>query len=263
MIKKTLIVVAGLALVLALLFGRNGWSYLTTVYADVQQTVEDNIPIETKLKRAHAEIDRLDPAIRDAMHVIAKEEAAVEKLADSVKTMDANLAKSQSEVMILKEHLDGGRGTFVTHGRSFTEKEVENDLTRRFKNFKTMKETADQSREILGERQARLDAARDMLAEMQNAKKDLEIKVENLVTRHRMNEVKQAQSNLNIDDSQLSRTRKFIDDLETQVRVEEKMLNTQPHYSNEIPLDKPEAEGNITQEIDAYFNPQAGSVAGK
>jgi hypothetical protein len=253
MLKKSLIVGAGLLLAGGLLFGRNGWSYLSTTMGRVQQSVKDSVPIGFEIERARKMIVDLDPEIRRNMHLIAKEEVEVEQLQRQVTVSETDLARDRDNILRLKDHLDSGNGTFVVHGRSYSPKQVQTDLGNRFERYKTGEATTDKLRKILEARQRGLEAAREKLDGMLASKRDLEVNVENLEARLKMVEVAQTTSDFNFDDSQLARTKELIRDIQTRIDVAEKLVNADTKFHEEIPLDEPEADTDLSKEIADYF----------
>ena len=83
MIKKALLLVLGVGLTTSVLFGRNAASYVSTTYHRLTSTVEEAVPVDFQIDRAKQMVRDLDPEIRRSMHVIAKEEVAVEQLNDA------------------------------------------------------------------------------------------------------------------------------------------------------------------------------------
>ncbi len=259
MIKKTLFVVGGAVLVGGLLFGANMRSYVATTGGWVKDSVKDKIPVRFEINRARTMIRDLKGPIRDSMHIIAKEDAGVERLQRDLERRESILDKSQRQVMRLKDDLARGGSTFVYAGRNFTEKQVRTDLTSRFASYKTQQSTLDNLRQILTARQNGLEAARQKLIEMQAAKSQLEVDVENLEARLKMVEVAQTASELSIDDSQLSRTKQLVSDLHGRLDVLAK-LSAAETSGGAIPLDEPEVD-NIVDEVAEYFSSGSPSVA--
>ncbi len=62
----------------------------------------------------------------------------------------------------------------------------------------------------------------------------------------------QTSTQLNLDDSQLSRTRELLDEIATRIDVEEETMNVDMEYFGEIDLDEPSDE-NLLDEITSYF----------
>lgn len=260
MMKKSLIAGGAVALVLALLFGRSSWSYVTTAYDWVCQSAKESVPIEFEIKRAHKMIKDLDPEIRKSEHLIAKEEVEVEKLAKSVESNTSALAIDQSHIMKLKGDLERGDSTFVyaTKGgqtKTYSAKQVRTDLTSRFERYKTKEATTEKLGKILSARERGLQAAREQLTAMRSAKRQLEEEVANLEARLKMVEVAKTSSELNIDDSHLARTRELIGEINTRIDVQDKLLNADTKLNDEIQLDEPATsqDDDITKQITDYF----------
>jgi chromosome segregation ATPase len=260
MVKKTLMVVAGAALLLGLFFGRDGASYVATSWGRVQSAVKDSVPIQFELDRARQMIKDLDPEIRGNMHEIAKEETEIERLARRVENEREGLAKAKSAILRLKSDLESDSGSLYYAGRRYTEQEVRVDLANRFERFKVNESTVEKLDQIMAARQSKLDAARQKLEEMLAAKERLEVEVENLEAQLKMVEVAQTASEFNFDDSQLSRTRKLLDDIRTRIEVAGKMVDADKAIHPEIPVDEPADQEDITDTISAYFGEAKGDT---
>ncbi len=84
MIKKALFTVIALGLTTVVLFGRDATSYVGTTYHRLTSSVKESVPIEFQIDRARAMVRDLEPEIRRSMHVIAKEEVALEQLNEQI-----------------------------------------------------------------------------------------------------------------------------------------------------------------------------------
>ena len=114
----------------------------------------------------------------------------------------------------------------------------------------------DKSEQILDLRRKSLEQALAKLEQAQVHQRELEIELENLNARQRMVDVAKTASSINIDDSQLARTKSLIDEISAKIDAEEEMLNLAPKYLGEIPVSEGDvsADGDIAAEIDAYFS---------
>lgn len=252
MLKKAMWVGGGAVLLLGLLFGRDAMSYVSTGYSRVTSAVNDSVPLEFQLDRAKQMIKDLDGPINDASHAVAKEEVEVAKLEQQIAKNDATLAKAKNEILRLKGDLERGDSNFVYAGVTYSERQVKDDLANRFARFQTMEATVATSRQVLAARQKGLVAAREKLNAMEAAKRQLEVDVENLTARQKMVEVAQASSEINIDDSQLARTKELIGDIGARLDVAEKLVNTDTQLRGEINLEEPEVS-DITEQVTKYF----------
>jgi hypothetical protein len=86
-----------------------------------------------------------------------------------------------------------------------------------------------------------------------NARRQLQVEVENLQARLGALRVAQASSGLNLDDSHLSNTRELLDQIAAKLDVEEETTRVDVEYFGEIDLDQP-TEENLLEEITAYFD---------
>lgn len=250
MLKRGIVLGAMAAMLLGLVFGR---SHFSTAVGMAKQTIKDNVPVDFELKRADEMIRGLKPEIEKNLHLIAREETEVAKLERQVARSEEQLAKDRDDVLRLKTDLDKGTGVFVYAGRTYSARQVKDDLTHRFDNFKTKEATTDSLRKILTARQASLTAAREKLEGMLAAKRQLEVDVENLQARMKMVEVAQTTSDFNFDDSQLSRTKELIAEIGDRIEVAERLVNADTRFHDRIPLDGPAADRDITEEIADYF----------
>jgi hypothetical protein len=112
-------------------------------------------------------------------------------------------------------------------------------------------------------REKSLRAHEQKLDEMLAAKKDLEVQVEQLGARVKTLQAAETVSTLEIDDSELTRVKKLIRELNKQLDVKEKMLDAEGKFVGLIPVESTATEmpaEKITEEIDAYFNTKQPSA---
>lgn len=254
MVKKA-ILAGGLAVViLGLVFGREGFSHAKTSLGWVRQSVRDSVPVEFEISRARQMIKDLNPEIHRNMHLIAKEEVDVKHLRDQLAGAERQLAKNKSDIERLTHDLQSGDRHFVYCGKSYSAKQVENDLARRFDQYKVKEATLSKLGQVLTARERGLEAGREKLKAMQAARSQLEVDVANLDARLEMVKVAQSTSEFNFDDSRLSRTRDLVKDIGCRIDVAEKLVNAETTYPGQIDLDDQQADGNLTEQITAYFD---------
>lgn len=254
MMKKSVYVGAAVALLLGLLFGRDAVSYVTTYAGQVQSSVQDSVPIEFQLERARNMIKDIDPAIRKNTHEIAKEEVLIDKLAADVKDLEGKLVADEEAIMQLKGDLESDESYVYYNDQRFSRNEVETELAERFDTFKINDATLTSKRQQVEARQKGLRAATDKLAELKAAKHQLEVKVENLQARLKLVEVAKTTADYQFDDSQLSRTKELLGDIDTRIKTEEKMVNTYGEYNHRIPVGEAmKVKRDVTEEVADYF----------
>lgn len=253
MIKKTLFGVAAAVVLSLLVFGRGVWSYVSTAHERIRDSVHEAIvPIEFEIDRARKMVRDLVPDIRQAMHVIAKEEVEVERLEEQIVKQEARIHNDRDEIKQLTTALKEDRGTYYFAGRSYSHDQVKTDLARRFTRYKTTDATLDSTRNMLIARQRNLSAAQKKLEAMLAAKRKLEVDVENLEARLKLVQVAQASSETNIDDSRLARVNELVGEVRGRLAVAEKLANADVRYHDEIQLEA-DANDDVVEQVTEYF----------
>ena len=256
MCKKVTFGVLGLLLVGGLLFGGKVIPYVQTAYNKVKTTAEDSVPISFQIEAAKNQLDRIGPEIHGMIHQIAKEKIQVKKLAAQLDQHNNDLKVQYDKMMTLRSHMSTGDKFYVaTNGKAYTNDRVEEDLRHRFTVYQTAEQTRDKLTKILEIRQSSLESALAKVEEAKAQQRELEIQIENLSARQSMNEVVVTASKFNVDNSQLSKTREMVEDIDARIAAEEEMLNLIPKYTTgQIPVGEDYAgDTDILDEMDAYF----------
>ncbi|MFN9750405.1 MAG: hypothetical protein ACK57U_03355 [Planctomycetota bacterium] len=257
MLKKATFMGLGLLLVGGLLFGSRIGPYAQTAVKKIRNTAEQSVPLTFQIDAARDQLKKIEPEIKNMVWQIAKEKAEIKRLEREVETHNASLTKKHEELLTLRNHLKSGETVYVaTNGKAYTNARVEEDLRHRFSMYQTAEKTVDKSEQILDLRRKSLEQALAKLEQAQVHQRELEIELENLNARQRMVDVAKTASSINIDDSQLARTKSLIDEISAKIDAEEEMLNLAPKYLGEIPVSEGDvsADGDIAAEIDAYFS---------
>jgi len=253
MIKKAILVVTGLGVTTLVLFGRDAASYVSTTYGKLTDSVQESVPVEFQIDRARKMVKDLEPEIRNSMHVIAKEEVALESLNQQIDTNQAKTDKDKTDILRLQADLGQNKNTYRYASRSYSSDEVKQDLSRRFNRFKVADDTLASMKQMRDAREKNLDAAQQKLAAMINARRKLDVDIQNLEAKRKLVEVAQASSEYVFDDSQLARCKELISDIRTRLDVAAKLANADVSVDTEIPLDEA-TPSDITDQVTEYFN---------
>jgi hypothetical protein len=253
MVKKGILIGAGVLVLLGLLFGREGLSHLKTSVGWLQQTARESFSVEHEISRAKDMIKGLDPEIHRNMRVLAKEEVEVKHLREQLGRAEQQLTKNRSDIERLTADLKRGDSNFVYCSKTYTAKQVENDLSRRFDQYKVKEATLEKLQQVLAARERGLVAGLEKLKAMQAAKGQLEVDVANLEARLEMVKVAQTTSEFNFDDSRLARTKELMKDISTRIDVAEKLVQADTSSVGQIDLDEEPASGSIADQVTAYF----------
>lgn len=261
MIKKTLIGLAATALVSTLVFGKDVFSYVKTAGCSARDAIKAEVPIEFEIERARGMVENLVPDIRKCMHVIAEEEVNVEHLYRDIARCDADLNKQKGEILALRHDVDLGKQTYQYASRTYSANDVKRDLACRFERFKTAESTLGSKKQILAAREKSVVAAREKLENMLADKRDLEVQIENLEARMKTLQAAQTATSVQLDNSQLARAKKLIGDLNKQLDVAQRVLDSEGKFTDLIPVEAtPAVPEDLSAQIDEYFGKQTKPV---
>ncbi|MEW4527597.1 MAG: hypothetical protein ACF8PG_09910 [Maioricimonas sp. JB045] len=255
MIKKAILGTLTAAVIGGLVFGRDAASYVTTGFKSVRDTVRNEVPIEFELERAREMIDGLVPEIRKSMHVIAEEEVEIDRLRESIARREKDLKGQEEAILTLTSDLKSGKTRLVYSGRTYSTGEVQRDLSERFDRFKVAEDTLARERQILDAKSRAHDSHREKLERMLSAKKDLQVEIERLQARLRSVEAAETISELQIDDSHLTRCKSLVAELNKQLDVREKMLDADGKFTGLIPVEAEQTDVpvDIAEQVERYF----------
>lgn len=259
MLKKAIVAGGAVALLSSLAVGVPLASYTRCGVSWLRDSASDAVPLEWELKRARQMIDDLKPEITSNAKRIASEKIEVVRLEKQLSETESRLAGAQTDIERLTDDLKGGDQFYTYAGKTYTSLQVKDDLKNRFQRFKTRRATADKLEQMLTARQSSLTAAQQRMEEMLNAKRQLEVEVENLQARLGALRVAQTASELNLDDSHLSQTRRLLDEIETRIDVAEETMSVDAEYFGGIDLDGTDDE-NLLDDIATYFESDDNQV---
>lgn len=257
MCKKVTLGVLGLVVIGGLLFGAKVIPYAQTAYQKVKDSAQESVPVSFQIDAAKSQLAKIGPEIKNMVHQIAKEKVQIKRLVADLKQHDQMLEKSYNQMMTLREHVQSGEQVYVaTNNKAYSTSRVEEDLRHRFSLYQTAEKTKEKKVEILTIRETSLKTALAKLDEAKAQQRELEVQIENLIARNRMNDVIATASQINIDNSQLAKTREMLDDIDALISAKEEVLNIAPKYYGQIPVGEEsiEMDTNILDEMDAYFD---------
>lgn len=262
MLKKTLLVGGSVALVVALLFGTSVVPYAKSSWRNVQDRVQQAIPIKAQIDAAREQIRDIGPEIRDMVAKVASEKVAIGNLEKEINSLAAHIRDEEAVIVNRREHLKGDLQHYVSKGRAYTNDQVRDDLQKRFDRLKSTQARLASMQQVMDARQAALDAAMAKLDETKAQRYELEVIVEELEARMRVVEVQQQANHLSLDTSQLSSARKMMNDIRARIEAAEQEASLLPKYLGEIPVETNESSEDIESQIDAYFGQNSSRVSG-
>jgi len=264
MLKKLLIGGGSVALLGSLIFGRDVVNYAQTAWSATREAVKREVPLEFQIERARTSVKQLDPAIQHTLKVIAEQQVDLEQMNHQIHDRSADMSTAKEQLMTLKHDLESGKSTFRYASIDYTADDVRRDIRTRFERYKAAEAMLDRDQKIQKSRSVALFAHEKQLDQMLSQKKELEAEVEQLEARLQTIRAQQSVSTPAIDESELSNVKRLISEVNKQLDVQEKLLDSNGKFGTGlIPVEtKPTVEmGNVSAEIDAYFKPASDKKA--
>ncbi|MEZ6115021.1 MAG: hypothetical protein R3C28_00375 [Pirellulaceae bacterium] len=255
MFKKAIVGGAIGLISMGMLFGRDAVSYVSSSVGWVQDSVKNSVPVKLQIERARKMIDDLEPEVYRNKALIVNEEVSVERLARRIDGLESKQASEKDNLVRMTSDLNTGDSHIYYAGHRYTAAQVQTDLESRFERFKTNDEMLASLHKTLHSRQKSLAAAKDKLTSMLAKRAQLLADIAKLEAQEKMVEVAKNTSEFKFDDSKLARTMQLVQDIQTRLEVDERMLESEVNFPVEIPVSEP-ATGNISERIAEYFGSQ-------
>ena len=252
---KSIVIGAASALVLGgLVLGTQFTSYVRTASNEVRASVEDAIPIEFQLKRAQDMLENeLEPEIRKMKHAVAESQVAVDRLQAQLATKQETVTRKRAELMARSEQLKSQKTTFLVNDVSYTKKELEEDLSKRFDRFKTLEQTFQTEAKVLEAKRRAVEENENKVEKLLAAREELTLQIEELEARVEALKAAETVNESEFDDSKLSRVRGLLDGLDAKVEVRERELSLAGQETDLIPVETDETPKSVVDAVDAYF----------
>ena len=229
-------------------------SYLMTAYNEVGAAAKGAVPLEFEIKRARTLIKDVGPEINHYKHVIFTEEVVVDKLKKEIAEGEKFLAAKEDEVRKLAAHLKNNQSEYQFAGRTYTSDQVKTDVSARLNTCKAKKAELVSRRAQLVAKERVLAAAYQKLHSMDAKKRELEAKIEMLEANLEEVKARETATDIAVDDSELARTKELIDEIDTQIQIRKKMVDSSTNDPSEIPVNASEnSEEDLSQQVNDYF----------
>ena len=236
--------------------GTSVGSYAKTGVTQVVHYFHGQVPVEFQLKRVKQMAEDLVPDIRKTRKTIAEEEVRIARLENEIQAAQKQLETERLAIVKLQGELGKGLASYKIGVRRYTSQELLNELNMRFTSYKRADSAIQTKQEILKARRVALDASREQFSELMVAKEKVAGQIADLEARHKMMEAKKVANEFQIDDSQLSRVRQLINEIDDRLTVEEKLSEEHGNLMKRVPVDEiPPAD--LSQQIDNYFQQES------
>jgi chromosome segregation ATPase len=264
MLKKLLIAVVAVAIGLTVVKSTKVGSLLRVKWNEATAWCNKQIPVQDEIARLRLEIANLGKDTKSHCQVIAEEMVAVDNLKREIGEAESKLEQQKKKVTAMRDALaDGGTQKVVLGEETYPRVRVQKQLARDFDLYKTCEAQLAAKKKLLESRQECLAKAREQLAAMQDARRDLEVQVSQLEAEYNTLKVTQTKSKFALDDSNLSKVKEGVQALRTRIKVLQQEAALQGEFGDEITASDTVKTKDLLKEIDAKFAKDQGKVVAK
>ncbi len=252
MAKKGIVVVAAVALVGSLLFGKNMISYVKSGAKFTRNAVTNAVPIEIELKRAQDLLEEIIPEVHRNIQMICQEEVEIAALKADLNRSEKSFGEEEQRIKNLRNCLNTQQVSYTFAGNNYNREELKQDLSWRFDRFKEAEIVMASKQQVLNTRQNALSTAKQMLDRTRAQKQLLASKIQTLESKHRLIKASSIGTGVQIDNSKIAQTQKLIDKIKTRLEVAERVMAYESHFVQDIPVDGVK-EVDLLMQIDNHF----------
>lgn len=251
-LKRSVIVVAGVAVVGGLLFGKDVSSYVRSSAKSVRTVVKDSVPIDFELRRARDLLDEIIPEMHANVRLIAQEEVEVAGLNVDITNGEKSIDEESVRIAKLRNALSTHQARYCFAGQEYPRSYVKTDLANRFERFKESELHLASKRRLLATRENSLHAAMQLLERTRSRKRTLQDQIESLASQHRLVKSAAIGTHIQVDNSKLAQTEKLIRQIRKRLDIAERVLAHESTFTQAIPVDAV-VEADLLTQVDEYF----------
>lgn len=214
-LRRTIIavVVAGLAIN----YGKDGMSYLSTATGMVSQKLKSQVPIEFELERAAKMVDDLDEEIKANKTEVIEYAVEVER---ALRDLGAAEIVQREKIQDLQSHRANFKnGVYLVSARPAGELDARRELGRMLDGINITDKTVGLKRQVLDAKRKSLDAAIAQSEKMMSMKGELEVKIEKIkaeLAHYRSTHLNEGPS---FDESKVARIDNLLNELDARLVV--------------------------------------------
>jgi chromosome segregation ATPase len=242
-------------------------SHMRTAWKSMKAAVAREVPPEFEIARIRGELDNIDKDLASNFDALAHETVQVRGLKDEIAGMKTRLDKQKRVVLSLRHDLDSGNKRVSIGDVEYTPDELKVVLAREFDGYKTAEGAVKAKEEELKARLQGLQAGRDKIDAMRNAKEQLSAELAKIEAEYKRIQVVETKSPFQVDDSRLSRIKQSMKDLKNRVDEMDLKNKLQAEFGNHQSIvqkiEEKNKTDNVLKEIDKHFGTTPDKVVEK
>jgi len=258
MIKCGVIGVGALAVLGALFFGTDLFSYAKSSKKMLQTSVKESIPVQFEIQRARDLLEELIPEMHANLRTVAQEEVEVASLEKEVHADREAITGERARIQKFRRDLDS---IPTLASQTSAEREALEDLSQRFERFRTSEMLLLGKEKLLSNRKKSLQAAIQRLEKTRIARVELAAQIEALEGQFRLLQAQGTANDLRLDTTKLAQTQRLLGDVKKRLEIAQRVLDREARFSDPEPVKTVTVQG-LVEEIDAFFEKSSPESAG-
>jgi chromosome segregation ATPase len=252
--KNSLVVMAVLTAITALIGFDLMWSYWQGIQGVVHRELRDATSIEFDLVRLDQAIEALTPVIRKNRKVAANRDVEIEFLQSDTDVLEKKRKVAKSEMQELRNTLTDKEANKITiDGREYTRVEVEEDLSRRLRAYEQTEKQLNNRTRLLEKQRAALASAIASIRDNEQKQIELAEQADSLNAELKLLQIASATSQFQLQQPKLAKTNELATEIEKRIRTLQK-LSDEEEKGQKIPVNQDRR--TVTERFDSYFKGQ-------
>jgi len=264
MLKKLVIAAAAVVVGLVILKRTDLGSLMQVWWKDAVSVAQRQIPPETRIKQLRMEIGKIDNDIKAAVDTLVTHEVAFERLKDNIEGLKARQKQRKNEMTALIDALEQDNTRVSFKGQNLTAAAGQNKLDALRAEFEIDRESLKVKDQLLKNKGDQLDLAVQGINKIKDKKVELTTLVEKLEAQLQLVRIKQLDSKIEVNDSQVSKCEQLSEQLKQMIAEEEKRADKYREFglTTDAPTRKTTDQPSRAESIKAAKATLAG-VAGE
>jgi chromosome segregation ATPase len=250
MCKKLLVTAIALVVGLSVVKHTQLGSLFHVWWKDARASVEKQIPPEVQIKQLAVEIDKIDKDIKKNLSNLAAQEVDCQMLEERVVALRNSQKQLKDDIAGMEKLLDNPRNERVSFaGVTYRPMELTRKLDSATTIYTSRKAELKAKEQLLADKKHTLDAAHQRISAMRDQKESLRVTVARLETRVQTLRLKQMETKVDLDDSQVGRCNELASKIEERLRKSEAEAKLQAEYGYRTVSPVLDREPKTTEEV--------------
>jgi chromosome segregation ATPase len=221
MLKKLVIAAAAVVVGLVILKKTDLGSLMQVWWKDAMTCVKKQVPPETRIKQLKMEIGKIDDDVRTAVNSLIKQELAYQDLQEKANNVKTHLEARKKDMTALIDVLERDSKRVNFRGEDLSTEAAQARLDRFQAEYEATKENLKAKEQLLKTKVEQLALAKERIRKITDKKTELTEQVAKLESQLELLRLKQLDTRIEVNDSQVSKCQALQEDLRKMIKEEQ------------------------------------------